>query len=238
MGFGRFVHHTGTLCLVAAFVLLLVVTITAPVANGLSMMHVNLGRNAASARQVTFGTFGYCVRGIRGASDDCTRSRIGYNPAALMRSLDGTNFGSAAADTAKGLTRVMVLHPVAMGLCFIAVLLCCCAGAVGSLLASVVSLVAFVVTLVAMICDFVAFGIVKRDVNGHGVSRAKWGSGIWLVLVAALLTLLGAAIVLFTCCCARRRDRTGSGRHKESWNEAPATATTAGGVGRRRRFWR
>lgn len=65
MGFGRFVHHIGTFCLVVAFVLLLVVTITAPVVNGLSMMHVHLGRNAASAHQVTFGTFGYCVRGVR-----------------------------------------------------------------------------------------------------------------------------------------------------------------------------
>ncbi|KAG5983634.1 hypothetical protein E4U55_007622 [Claviceps digitariae] len=234
MGFGRFVHHIGTFCLVVALVLLLVVTITAPVVNGLSMMHVDLGRNAASAQEVTFGTFGYCVRGIRGSSDQCSNSHIGYHPAALLRSLDGTPFGTTSADTAKRLTRVMVLHPIALGLCFLAVLfLCISAGVLGSLLASLVSLAAFVVTLVAMICDFIAFSIVKRDVNAHGVSHAEWGSGIWLVLVAALLTLVGAAVVFVTCCCARRK--TMSERQKESWNEGGVAGR--GGRRRRRRFW-
>ncbi|KAG6003386.1 hypothetical protein E4U21_002061 [Claviceps maximensis] len=233
MGFGRFVHHIGTICLVVAFVLLLVVTITAPVVNGLSIMHVNLGRNTASAQQVTFGTFGYCVRGFR-SSDQCSHSRIGYNPAALMHSLDGTTFGTSSADTAKGLTRVMVLHPVALGLCFIAVLLLCIsAGVLGSLLASLVSLAAFVVTLVAMICDFIAFSIVKRDVNDHGVSHAEWGSGIWLVLVAALLTLFGAAVVFVTCCCARRNKASDRRKETSPWNDGAAPVT---GGGRRRRF--
>ncbi|KAK2591032.1 hypothetical protein QQS21_011288 [Conoideocrella luteorostrata] len=228
MGFGKFVHHIGTFFLFVAFVLLIVVDITSPVVNGLSMMHVDLGRNSASAQEVTFGTFGYCVRGINGGSDECTRSKIGYDPAGLMRSLDGSDFSDASATTAKGLTRVMVLHPVATGLCFIAFLLCIGSGIVGSFLASLVSLLTFVVTLVAMICDFVAFAIIKKDVNDTGVSHAKWGSGIWLILVAALFTLVGAAIVFVTCCFARKKKN--SDRHKETWNDAPAT-------GGRRRFW-
>lgn len=230
MGLGKFLHHIGTFFLFVAFVLLIVVTITSPVVNGISMMHVDLGSNAAAAQEVTFGTFGYCVRGIgRGDSDDCTRSKIGYDPAGLMSTLDGTQFGSASASTAKGLTRVMILHPVALGLCFIAFLLCISTGIVGSFLASIVSFISFIVTLVVMITDFIAFGIIKKDVNDFGVSRAKWGSGIWLVLVAAIFTLIGASVVFVTCCCARKKED--SERHKESWDEAaPAT-------GRRRRFW-
>ncbi|KAG5944473.1 hypothetical protein E4U53_006879 [Claviceps sorghi] len=231
MGFGRSVHHVGTFCLLVALVLLLVVTVTAPVVHGLSMMHVRLGRNTASAQEVTFGTFGYCVRGYRSSSDQCSHSHVGYNPAALMRSLDGTSFGTASADTIKGLTRVMVLHPIALGLCFIAMLLLCVsAGVLGSLLASLVSLLSFAATVVAMICDFVAFSTLKRHVNDHRVSRAEWGSGIWLVLVAAVLTLIGAAIVFVTCCCGRNKT---SDRQKESWGEGGAPATR----GRRRRFW-
>ncbi|KAG6287679.1 hypothetical protein E4U09_006007 [Claviceps aff. purpurea] len=236
MGLGSAVHHIGTFCLVVALVLFIVVTITAPVVNGLSMMHVDLGRNAASAEEVTFGTFGYCVRSSRG--DDCTSSRVGYNPAALMRRLDGTPFNDASANTAKALTRVMVLHPVALGLCFIAsLLLCISSGVVGSLLASLVSLAAFLAALVAMICDFVALGIVKRHVNDHNVSHAKWGSGIWLVLVAALLTLLGAAIVFVTCCCGREsksRRRRAANEPKEPWHMTPATAERGRARGR---FW-
>ncbi|QUC16059.1 uncharacterized protein UV8b_00300 [Ustilaginoidea virens] len=230
MGFGSFVHHIGTFFLFVAVVLLIVVDITAPVVNHLSIMKVDLGMNTASADQVTFGTFGYCVRGISGGSDSCTHSRIGYDPAGLMRSLDGTDFSGASASTAKGLTRVMVLHPVATGLCFIALVLCAASGIIGSFVGSLVSLLAFVVTLVAMICDFIAFGIVKRHVNDQGVSTARWGSGIWLILASAIFTLVGSAVVFVTCCCARKKTPE---RQKESWNnKAPAAAG-----GRRRRFW-
>ncbi|OAQ62110.1 pali-domain-containing protein [Pochonia chlamydosporia 170] len=228
MGFGRFVHHIGTFLLFVSFVLLIVVDITAPVVNNLSMMKVDLGRNSASADQVTFGTFGYCLRGVGGDSDECTHAKIGYDPAGLMERLDGSDFSDASGDTAKGLTRVMVLHPVATGLCFIAFLLCIFTGIVGAFLASMVSLLAFVVTLVAMICDFVTFSIIKHDVNKNGVSTAKWGPGIWLILVSAIFTLFGAGIVFVTCCCARKKDRTE--RQKEHWNETTATRN-------RRRFW-
>lgn len=147
-----------------------------------------------------------------------------------MRSLDGTDFSGASASTAKGLTRVMVLHPVATGLCFIALVLCAASGIIGSFVGSLVSLLAFVVTLVAMICDFIAFGIVKRHVNDQGVSTARWGSGIWLILASAIFTLVGSAVVFVTCCCARKKTPE---RQKESWNnKAPAAAG-----GRRRRFW-
>lgn len=147
-----------------------------------------------------------------------------------MYRLDGTQFGGASADTAKGLTRVMVLHPVATGLCFIAFLLCVFTGIVGAFLASIVSLLAFIVTVVAMICDFVTFSIIKHDVNDHGFSTARWGPGIWLMLVSAIFTLFAAGIVFISCCCARKRKDTD--RQKEHWNETTATRTS-----RRRRFW-
>ncbi|OAA46081.1 Actin cortical patch SUR7/pH-response regulator PalI [Metarhizium rileyi] len=227
MGFGRFIHHIGTFLLFVSFVLLVVVNITAPVVNHLSMMKVDLGRNAADANQVTFGTFGYCIRDIDD-SDECTRSKIGYDPAYLMRRLDGSDFGDASASTAKGLTRVMVLHPIAAGLSFIAFLLCIFTGTVGAFLAALVSMITFIITLVAMVCDFVAFSIIKHDVNKNGVSKAKWGPGIWLILVSAIFTLFGAAIVFFTCCCARKKKS--SERQKESLHEPTAAKT-------RRRFW-
>ncbi|KIE02370.1 pali-domain-containing protein, partial [Metarhizium majus ARSEF 297] len=222
MGFGRFIHHIGTFLLFVSFVLLIVVDITAPVINNLSIMKVDLGRNRAGAEQVTFGTFGYCLRGIE----------IGYDPANLMNRLDGSDFGDASASTAKGLTRVMVLHPVATGLCFIACLLCIFTGTVGAFLASLVSLITFIVTLVAMVCDFVTFSIIKHDVNQNGVSTARWGPGIWLILASAIFTLLGAAVVFVTCCCARKKKN--SERQKENWNE---TTTTTPASGRKRRFW-
>lgn len=166
----------------------------------------------------------------RGRGDECSSSRIGYDPARVIEGLDGTDFSTASADSAKVLTRVMVLHPIATGLAFIAFLLCAGSGIIGSFLSSIVSLLTFVVALVALICDFVGFSIIKRHVNDNDAtaSRAYWGAGIWLILVSGIFLLIGAAIVFVTCCFGRKKRDTE--RHKETWNDAPAT-------GGRRRFW-
>lgn len=64
MGVGTFIHHIGTLLLLVATVLLIVVSVTSPVVNSLAIMKVNLG-SGASGSDVTFGTFGWCHRGLR-----------------------------------------------------------------------------------------------------------------------------------------------------------------------------
>ncbi|PFH58220.1 hypothetical protein XA68_14019 [Ophiocordyceps unilateralis] len=230
MGFGTFVHHIGTLLLLVATVLLIVVDVTAPVVDYLAIMRVHLGQNVQGS-QVTFGSWGYCHRGIRD-TDQCSNRHIGYNPAQVMHEIDGTDFSSAAENTSKALTRVMILHPVATGLCFLAFLLCLSAGIVGSILASAFSLLAFIVTIVAMACDFVAFGIIKHDVNANGHSRAHWASGIWCILAAAIFTLVASLIVLLTCCASRAKKRRHLGQdHKE-------TVDTTTVVGARQPFWK
>lgn len=151
-------------------------------------------------------------------ADQCSRSRIGYNPANVISDIDGTDFGSAAENTAKGLTRVMILHPVAAGLCFLAFLLCLGTGVFGSLGATFFALVAFFVTIFAMACDFVAFGIVRGHVNDYGRSTARWSSGIWCILAAALCTLFAAALVMLTCCAGRAKKHREAGRAKDADN--------------------
>lgn len=218
MGVGRFIHHFGAFLLFAATVLLVVVDITAPVVNDISILKVNLG-NSATGSGITFGTFGYCVLDVNGR-DECSKSQIGYNPADIITAAEGSDdFSNASENTAKALTRVLVLHPVATGLCFIAFLLCLGAGVLGSLMASIVSSLAFVVTIVALACDFVMFGIVKRKVNGaDSDSSAHWGVAIWLVVVAAICTLLGT-IVIFLSCCAGRRSRSREARKVTTYHE-------------------
>lgn len=57
-----FFHHIGSFFLLAATVLLIVTSISAPVVNDLGLLKVTLS-NATSDHwsQVSFGTFGYCV---------------------------------------------------------------------------------------------------------------------------------------------------------------------------------
>ncbi|KAI0016522.1 pali-domain-containing protein [Xylariomycetidae sp. FL0641] len=215
MGATGFFHHFGSFLLLSACVLLIITDISAPVVNSISILKVNLDNtngddglfNDNNGNPViSFGTFGYCVQNALGDDNDiCTKSHIGYDPIDIITSnLQGVDFGSASGATARALTNVMVLHPVATGLAFISFLLALGAGFVGSLLASLGALLTFVVTLVVLITDFVGFAIVHHEVNDHASnSHAEWGAAAWTTLVSAICSLL-AAIVLFLTCCSRR----------------------------------
>ncbi|OTB00870.1 hypothetical protein M426DRAFT_65137 [Hypoxylon sp. CI-4A] len=231
-----FFHHIGTFLLLAATVLLIMTDISAPVVNGISMLRVNLNnRGTTSDRDpsLTFGTFGYCVRDTTASGQDfCSRSHVGYDPVAIVeQNVDDVDFSDVAQDSSKGLTRVMILHPIATGLAFISFLLALGAGVVGSFLASLGSLLTFIVTLVALICDFVSFAIVKNEVNNNdNGARAVWGAASWTLLASAICSLLATIIVFFTCCSARFHRR----------REARVVKDVPDGYGtpvRRRRWW-
>ncbi|KAF5018185.1 hypothetical protein F66182_9842 [Fusarium sp. NRRL 66182] len=207
MGVGRFFHYIGAVFLLAATVLLIVASITAPVVNNISILRVNLnGLGGQTATGINYGTFGYCVTRNNGG-DSCSSSRIGYNPVNAFPAVNSSNddLDNIASSTARALTYVMVLHPVGAGLCFIAFLLAVFPGVVGSLLSAIIATLALFVTLVALACDFAGFSIVRRRINRDTQASASWGVGIWLVLAAAVLSLIGTIVVFFTCCAGRRR---------------------------------
>lgn len=237
-----FIHHIGTFFLFAATVLLIITDISAPVVSDISILKVELGTTSRSdlfddndgIPTITFGTFGYCVENAR-IGKPCSDSHIGYDPVSVIEPyVSDASFSDYAHDTARALTKVMVLHPVATGLAFISFFLALGAGFVGSFLAALGALVTFLVVLVVLITDFVSFSILKsavndaRDDNG-AVAVASWGPAIWTTLVAAILCLLAAVILLFTCCSARLHKRRES-RFRES--KVPAATSPP-----RRRRW-
>lgn len=61
MGVGTFFHYFGTVLLLAATALLIVVSVTAPVVNDLSLLRINFS-GSSSVDRITFGTFGYCIQ--------------------------------------------------------------------------------------------------------------------------------------------------------------------------------
>ncbi|KAI5462406.1 actin cortical patch SUR7/pH-response regulator pali [Mariannaea sp. PMI_226] len=217
MGVGRFIHHIGTFLLLVSTICLLVVTITAPVVHEISILRVSLD-DSSRGSAVTFGTFGYCI--IRSGDDDCSKVGIGYDPAKLLIGIDrSTYFSNADEDAVKALTKIMVLHPVACGLSFIAFLVCLGAGVVGSLIASLMSALTFLVTIVALACDFGLFALIRHKVNDNDVStRAHWSAGIWLILVAAICNLI-AAVLVFVSCCSGRRSRRRRDTKMNSYHE-------------------
>lgn len=148
---------------------------------------------------------------------------MGYRPADIMASIEDTTFSRTSRDATHVLTRVMILHPIATGIAFVAFVLALGSGFFGSLLAALASLLAFVVTLVALVCDFVLFAIIRDKVNGDGAgSHASYSVGIWTILAAAITSLLGAAVVLLTCCSARLHKRRRDSAVVKSEYGAPA----------------
>jgi uncharacterized membrane protein YhaH (DUF805 family) len=140
-------------------------------------------------------------------------------------------------DTINGLTNVMILHPIAAGLCFIAFLLALGTNMIGSLIASLISALAFIVTLVAMVCDFVAFSLLRNRIRDadRANTNAHYGSAMWCVLAAAICALLATIIIFITCCAGRRKAKRNSRKvEPETWNgTAPPTTYPR----TRRHFW-
>jgi len=222
-------HHVGTFLIFAAAILLLITTISAPVIDHISMMNVALTNES----DVSFGTFGHCILAPSFSGKDyCTGSHIGYDPAQIMENIDGGDFNYASATSTKGLTRVMVLHPVACALAFLAFLCAAGSGVCGALLATALAALAWIVTLVVMAVDFALFGIIKNHVNKDGSgSHAKYGTGMWTCLAAMICLFFGMFVVLFTCFSARRhRNDVKVSKHGDA---GYANTTTV----HKRRFW-
>jgi hypothetical protein len=225
-------HHVGTFLLFAAAILLLITTISAPVIKDIPILKVML-TNFTDIRNssVIFGTFGHCILDVPPITTDqdfCFPKTVGYDPASIMAAIDGTAFSTASGDTANALTRVMILHPIAFALAFIAFLLALGSGFVGSLFASLVGALAFIITLIVMATDFVWAGIIKNAVNSDGTgSHAYYSVGMWTILAAMVLLFLGTIITFLSCCSSRRSNRT------SKVDGAYANGTTT----QRRRFW-
>lgn len=104
----------------------------------------------------------------------------------------------------------MVLHPVACGLAFLAFIAALASNVIGALVASALAFLAWIVALVVTVTDFVAWGIVKNQVNdnrGSTGANAKFDTAMWLVLAAMIALFFGMILVLFACCSSRRKNK-------------------------------
>ncbi|KAK5175630.1 uncharacterized protein LTR77_000769 [Saxophila tyrrhenica] len=219
-------HWFGVFLLLVSSILLLIVTISAPVWNHVGLLHVTLpATSGLKHTSVNLGTFGYCIVDIAPNDNDyCTHHHIGYAPAALLAQLDHASISTIASGTSDSLTRVMVLHPIETGLSFIAFLLAIGHGIIGSLAGAIIAFITWILVLISLAIDFSLFGILHHHVNNDGSgSRARFGAAIWC-LVAAFLTLSFGMIIVFFTCCANHREKkrvAKSEREVEPVQEAP-----------------
>lgn len=125
-----------------------------------------------------------------------------------MSRVDNTSFESISGGTSDAFTRIMILHPIACGVAFIAFLVSIAGGIVGSLVGALTAFVAWILTIVVLATDFTLFGVVRNHVNHDPTnSKAYFGSAIWMLVASFMVLGLAMAILLFTCCVTRREEK-------------------------------
>lgn len=171
-----------------------------------------------------------CLIVVSSGDDVCISSRVGYSPLDATRALTTINGTTYVRTTTRALTRVMVLHPVAVVLSFLAFLCALAAGALGNSLACLFSTVAFVVGALAMVSDFVLFGMVRAVVvqEWGGRGSAWFGPAMWCVLVGAICAFVGMLAVLGACCTGRSRRRRRRDAEKAGLVAAAESAAAPG----------
>jgi hypothetical protein len=203
-----------------AFILLLFVSLSVPIIKSIYLF--KLGVNVASSvvtsasGSVKFGVWGYCVSPInvavagisRSVSGECSSTRLGYTfDESIESALRVSGFNNVIK---KGLTTVLVLHPIACLLAFVAFLTSLFmlrrgrngTSRLPSLCTAGVAFLALLVTLIVFILDIVLVVVVRAKVLDQGAQlKFSWGNAVWMVLgalIALILANLGACIGICT----------------------------------------
>ncbi|KAI6374622.1 hypothetical protein MCOR25_003088 [Pyricularia grisea] len=148
----------------------------------------------------------------------CSPMQFGYNAVSVVGEAAGLQFTGSALDTGAAAAKLAVLQPIAAGTSALAALLSLGAGGSGSCMATLMALGALSTTIVALVVDFVVLNMIRSGLNetpAAGAS-ASFGPGMWSLLGAAALLLLGTIMSLFACCGGRSRRRRNARRIKIS----------------------
>lgn len=195
----------GSFLIFAAFALLLVSTISAPIFRPISLLDVY-----ENNQRTTFGVFGYCLGG-----GSCSSRSLGYNLPGVIANVAGTNYSN---QNIVRLTRALVLHPIACGIAFLAFLVATLSERFGYLFSSLLCFLAFIVSLVAMAIDFGLFVAARNHVNAAssaaniggvviGSTSASLGNAVWMTLAATVSLFIASFVVCFGVCSSRRKER-------------------------------
>lgn len=197
-----------------AFLLLLLVSLSIPIIKTISVLNIaaniqsGIG-NAGISGGVKFGLWGYCVSDITASAFGFDQSRAGY----CSKSKLGYDIDSQVLDTlgldnlddiiSHGLTFVLVLHPIACGLAFLALLFALMLifrpARLASAVALIFSVLAAIVATIAFAID-VALTTIARNKIGDatdGNLKVTYGAVPWMTL-GAMVALWAATV---GACC-------------------------------------
>ncbi|KAI0061031.1 hypothetical protein BV25DRAFT_1806512 [Artomyces pyxidatus] len=214
----RHVRHatfTGFL-LFASFLLFLLVGISLPIIKPIYLLQLNATPAAnlpvtSIGTEVRFGVWGFCVTSALNPptfftnNGDCYGPQLGYTISPDIIALL-TSDTTDVQIVLKGLTILLVLHPVASGLALLTLLpialTCCVFHPAPWIISLILSIVTAIVSSVVLAADL-ALVIVARDrLKDIAVAHltADWGNGVWLVVAAVALSWLSVVFVSARVC--------------------------------------
>ncbi|KDE04729.1 hypothetical protein MVLG_04868 [Microbotryum lychnidis-dioicae p1A1 Lamole] len=204
-------HHTGTVLLFVAMILMLVVCISAPLINNLYLLEATVADGQPDAKSVIkAGIFGYCV------GDSCISPQISYDTTLLKAN------GQTMIDDVflSSLTYGLVLNPLSVGFTFLAFLFAFGGQSIWGSIATFFSLSSFILTVVALVINFATFGVASdRLKHSSAIEKGsvKFGRAMWLVVISVGCQFLATLLV----CCSRASVRRQ--KIKEKNNNLPLT---------------
>ncbi|KAG8936588.1 hypothetical protein FRC02_001083 [Tulasnella sp. 418] len=199
-----------TFLLFVAFLLLLLVSVSLPIAKSIWLFvigsEVEIGSGLVQARangEVKFGVWGYCISAIEARAlgitqsipGECSSPRLGYKIDDRVASIFNATGNNDILDVInRALTFVLVLHPIACALTFLALLFALFLvfrpgkGRITSILVTIITLLAALLTTLVFIIDIVLVQVVKSRLKSatEGNAYAKWGPIPWMTLGAAI----------------------------------------------------
>jgi len=215
--------------LFAAFVLLLLVSLSVPIIHPIFLFklafNISVGAfNANANAAVDVGLWGYCVSAINanieGFSDNkgaqCSPSHVGYTFEPSLLNILHINTNTSNIIT-KAITAALVIHPVACGLTFLAMIFALTIGCrnvvsrVFSAVTMILALLAALLSTIVFVVDIVFVVLTRNRIRDatNGEITLNWGNAVWMTLGAAIAlwaATVGACCGICACGGRRRRD--------------------------------
>ncbi|MBW0516895.1 hypothetical protein O181_056610 [Austropuccinia psidii MF-1] len=194
----------GTLFVLAGAILLLISTLSTPILKSFYFLTADIDAQISTTThfnisgQVKLGVFGYCVQLAN--QQTCSPIKLSYDLNQDPIIVSPARLGlQNSASLIKSLTYILVLHPIAAGLAFLATLL----GALShtrnfsrSCFTPFISYLAFIVAMLAFIFDIIAFSIVKNRINqasnSNATANAQLGNAIWTTLAGWICLIISS----------------------------------------------
>ncbi|KAK4055716.1 hypothetical protein OIV83_000262 [Microbotryomycetes sp. JL201] len=196
----------GTIVVLAATILLVLVSVSAPILKSIYFLKANI-----AGQDIVLGCWGVCVNG------ECSKTRLGYSlDLEQLFGYDGLaniQLTQQIPNTlVKWLTYVLVLHPVAAVFAAVAVILGLLAhirGFGGTCFTTCFASFGATISLIAFAFDLGLFIVAKKRIESRDVGgSAALGNALWMTLAAAIMLLTSGCFFGFGNCIIRDRQKS------------------------------